>query len=549
MNHLAKLLTKLQKTKRNQSYKGMAKKRLANRLGLERLEERALMAVVAAWTADNTAADSVGANHGTLTSGATYAAGQIAQAFSFDGINDRVVIQDSESFKLTQSLTIEGWVMIKSFGTARGEILFRGDDRGGKDPYQLCTAPDGKIIFSIDSLETRVNLEVANVPFSRFIHVAATLDNAMGMMRVYLDGNLAAESFTSIRPFRDLDPASNPGIGIGNHGGYPATPHNYPFNGLIDELKLYDVALTGAEVSDIYRLGTVRQSTKFYAVNDAAIDETFEYDARGSFNEVHTLSGNNSQPRGAASNAAGDRVWVADANKKVYVYDAAGGPLGSWSAAGLHAQAQIEGITTDGTDVWIVDNKTDKVYRYANAAGLLSASPNAASSFSLNSGNTTPKDLVTDGTSIWVVNDSTTDKVFKYNVAGTLLGSWTINSGGGSPTGITLDPTNSSQSLWIVDSNSDSVYEYATSRSKVSGSQVASVTFALAAGNTNPQGIADPPPHAMIASNASVSTTEKPSRKISTPSNSFIAQVDSIFENWNEDSLFNQTKKRLAGRR
>ncbi|HUP80262.1 MAG TPA: hypothetical protein VM260_17035, partial [Pirellula sp.] len=72
-------------------------------------------------------------------------------------------------------------------------------------------------------------------------------------------------------------------------------------------------------------------------------------------------------------------------------------------------------------------------------------------------------------------------------------GSWTINSGGGSPTGITLDPTNLSQSLWIVDSNSDSVYEYANARGKISGSQAASVTFALASGNTNPQGIADPP--------------------------------------------------------
>ncbi len=45
--------------------------------------------------------------------------------------------------------------------------------------------------------------------------------------------------------------------------------------------------------------------------------------------------------------------------------------------------ATPEGIATDGTDVWIVDSKSDKVFRYAGAASRLSGSQNAASSFSL----------------------------------------------------------------------------------------------------------------------------------------------------------------------
>jgi hypothetical protein len=59
------------------------------------------------------------------------------------------------------------------------------------------------------------------------------------------------------------------------------------------------------------------------------------------------------------------------------------------------------------------------------------------------------------------------------------------------PTGITIDPA--SASIWIVDSTSDSVYEFTTARSRISGSQSPATSFALAAGNTNPQGIADPP--------------------------------------------------------
>jgi hypothetical protein len=44
-----------------------------------------------------------------------------------------------------------------------------------------------------------------------------------------------------------------------------------------------------------------------------------------------------------------------------------------------------------------------------------------------------------------------------------------------------------------VDNGSDRVYEYTNARNRNSGSQLAAASFALSAGNTNPQGIADPP--------------------------------------------------------
>ena len=233
--------------------------------------------------------------------------------------------------------------------------------------------------------------------------------------------------------------------------------------------------------------------TKFYVVNDATQNLTYEYDAAGGLVESYTLNSGNSAPRGAASTSAGDKTWVVDANRKVYVYDNQGALLGSWTAGTLASNATVEGIATNGTDVWIVDARSDKVYKYTGAATRLSGSQNAASSFNLNSSNTSPKDIVTDGTSLWVVNDSTTDKVFKYSASGSLAGSWTISNGGGKPTGITLDPSNATQDIWIADSNTDKVYQYAASRSRTSGSQAAAAIFSLAAGNTNPQGIADPP--------------------------------------------------------
>jgi hypothetical protein len=252
----------------------------------------------------------------------------------------------------------------------------------------------------------------------------------------------------------------------------------------------------GATIADAQGTATIVENdippTKFFVVNDGSPDRTYEYAAGGAAIENYALNAGNTAPRGAASTTVGDKVWVVDNNRNVYVYNTSGALLGSWTAGTMNASAQPQGIATDGTDVWIVDAKTDKVYKYAGAASRLSGSQNAASSFSLNTANKDASDIVTDGTSLWVTNDAATNKVFKYTTAGALLGSWTIDAANATPTGITIDPASPS-TIWIVDSGSDKIYEYTVAASRTSGSQSASAVYSLAAGNTNPQGIADPP--------------------------------------------------------
>jgi hypothetical protein len=272
----------------------------------------------------------------------------------------------------------------------------------------------------------------------------------------------------------------------------------------------------------------------FYVVDDGSPDKTYEYNSLGAAELPHSLGPGNSIPRGAASTAAGDRLWVADSDKNVYVYDSIGSLVGSWTAGSLSWRARVEGVATDGTDVWIVDADSDKVFRYAGAASRISGGQSASNSFRLNSGNKNPKDIVTDGVHLWVVDDSTTDKVFKYTLAGSLVGSWTITSGGGSPTGITLDLTNFSD-LWIVDNASDRVYQYTAAASRSAGSQSPAASFALAAGNTNPQGIADPPAAAVEGPNVStarIPATRRPA----------VTRLDAI------DLLFSQNDESLSGR-
>ena len=134
-------------------------------LAAERLEERTLLSAVAPpsglvswWTADNTAADLRGLNNATLVNGTTYATGKVGYAFALDGVNDRVQMADSESLALTNSLTIEGWVKADSIPAQQGEILFRGDDRGGLDPYSLSLQSNGSLRFEIVSESSRDEL-------------------------------------------------------------------------------------------------------------------------------------------------------------------------------------------------------------------------------------------------------------------------------------------------------------------------------------------------------------------------------------------------------
>jgi hypothetical protein len=52
----------------------------------------------------------------------------------------------------------------------------------------------------------------------------------------------------------------------------------------------------------------------------------------------------------------------------------------------LNPNAQVEGIATNGTDIWLVDNKFDKVLKYTGGAGRLSGSQNATQYFFLAGG-------------------------------------------------------------------------------------------------------------------------------------------------------------------
>ena len=114
------------------------------------------------------ATDSVGTNDGTLTTGPVWSSGQVDGALSFDGIDDRITIPDSESFNLgADDFTIETWFKSDYQGPFY-EHMFGQMNSSGSVPsrsfymqiLRLASAPiDGTLRASIVSGSTEYNVE------------------------------------------------------------------------------------------------------------------------------------------------------------------------------------------------------------------------------------------------------------------------------------------------------------------------------------------------------------------------------------------------------
>ncbi|MFM7056515.1 MAG: S8 family serine peptidase [Planctomycetota bacterium] len=242
--------------------------------------------------------------------------------------------------------------------------------------------------------------------------------------------------------------------------------------------------------------------TKFFAVDDGPVDRMFEYDRGGELIEDYPIGIENTASRGVAVTAAADRLWVVDASRRVSVLDTSGNLLGSWTASFPYSVSDVQGIATDGTHIWILDRLSDRVYYYLNGASRLSGSQTATTSWLVNFRNADATDMVFGSQGgqqyLWIVNDSSADRVYRYTLtaSGGTSGfiSWPLDSTNSSPTGITLDPGNGSMDIWIADAGTDRVYRYSDGRT--AAAPVLASSFALAAGNINVQGLADPPPPA-----------------------------------------------------
>jgi hypothetical protein len=165
----------------------------------------------------------------------------------FDGHDQQVFVPDGSKFQLTSSLTIEAWIKPQPLipGTGmQGNILFRGDNRVGLDPYWMMVSSSGRLVFGVESATAGVSLDCP-IQWNQWMHVAGTLDGATGKMGLYVNGVLVSSTTTSVRPLAQLDPNYLPGVGIGCDQD---TQYAEFFHGWLDDVRLSDVALQPSQM-------------------------------------------------------------------------------------------------------------------------------------------------------------------------------------------------------------------------------------------------------------------------------------------------------------
>jgi subtilisin family serine protease/subtilisin-like proprotein convertase family protein len=213
------------------------------------------------WPAEADYQDIVSGNNGTPYNGVDFRPGEVNFGFDFPGDfgrSPRIDVGNPENLKLTNSLTIEGWVFADNLNPGnlgRNHIIFRGADDTARDAYKLSIwEADHFLRFSIDNNATEALLLYPNrMPEGEWLHVTATLEDVSGLMKLYTNGSLIAQLTTGIRPYADRRPGQlTPNVTIGNH---PLGTIDNSWDGVIDELSVYHRALSPSEVRAIYRAG------------------------------------------------------------------------------------------------------------------------------------------------------------------------------------------------------------------------------------------------------------------------------------------------------
>ncbi len=213
------------------------------------------------WTGDGSANDFLGANNGTLQGGATATgAGEVGQAFSLDGNAGYVQVPNASVLQPT-NLTIEAWVNFSSLSSSGNAtagqqyIAFKQNSRSGDfEGFYLGKQRNGAgdyFVFDVTS-SAGVPAEVdsaAMIQTGVWYHVAGV--RGPDYVQLYVNGQLAAQTNVSFPQ---------------DYGSFPmffgTSGQSYwdgKFAGRLDEVSLYNRALSASEILAIYNAGCVRQ--------------------------------------------------------------------------------------------------------------------------------------------------------------------------------------------------------------------------------------------------------------------------------------------------
>jgi len=221
-------------------------------------------------TRGTTAADIVDVNDGSVNGATMGAAGEVASAASFDGFNDFINVPIAANMNLASG-SIEAWVR-PTLNTETVDVFlsFADGSANGFDFLSLAIQDNGQfLLLHADSGVFRY-VATTNIGFTlnQFHHVVFTVDGSGNQL--YVDG--ASQPLTHFigsatnTEFLDDIFAQLVSFTIGK-----ANINNFQrhFSGEIDEVSLYDRALTPGEIQAIYNAGTAGKCKATIRINDA----------------------------------------------------------------------------------------------------------------------------------------------------------------------------------------------------------------------------------------------------------------------------------------
>ena len=216
------------------------------------------------WTADGDPYDISMGNHGELRNGAYYAIGKVGQAFSFDGIDDEIIAPDERIHNI-QDLTIEGWVYLNSLPNRIQRFVTLSPNLGRAEvSYGGFNKYAGQLHFSMkigDENSPRTHLAVDNVLNEEtWHHIAATYDGTH--MRLFLDGS----EINSIQISGPVVVGGDPAVRLSSSAE--------PLGGMLDEISIYNRALTLEEIQSIQDAG-ISGKEKPFPIFGEVITESF----------------------------------------------------------------------------------------------------------------------------------------------------------------------------------------------------------------------------------------------------------------------------------
>jgi len=198
--------------------------------------------LVAYYPFDGNANDASGnGNHGIDNGGVSYISGAKGLAANFDGVNDYISIPHHSIFNLGTSFTLSVWVNISSGAYDAIRIIDKATG-GTCNGWNFDTHDSSQPGFRMrmDSSCPWINSQSAFSADS-WHHLLVTVDNLQATF--YLDGMVDGSGRISTPPSNTLD------LYIGS--AHPST-NDSMFKGQLDEIRMYNRALTPTEIQQLY---------------------------------------------------------------------------------------------------------------------------------------------------------------------------------------------------------------------------------------------------------------------------------------------------------